>query len=114
MLDWKKLILYPLAIYAVIFLFVSVFVGLKINTHATWMTVATLAISIIGLYIASRAAEVDSIKNVLILCLVWVLVMVILDMILTVPFTGAVYFKTWTTYLSYAITFVMPLIFAKK
>lgn len=114
MLDWKKLILYPLAIYAVIFLFISALIGFKIDQTAGWVTVATLAISIIGLYIASRAAKIDSMKNAVILGLVWVVVMIVLDLILTMPFTGVAYFKAWTTYLAYAITFIMPVIFARS
>ena len=114
MLNPKKLFVYPAAIYAVIFLFISVLVGAKINTHASWVTVATLIISIIGLYIASRAAKVDSAKNAVILGLVWVAVMVVLDLVLTAPFTGYGYFAAWTTYLSYAITFVIPVIFSRE
>lgn len=110
MLTWQKLVLYPVAIYAAIFLFISALIGFKIDQTAGWVTWATMAISIIGLYIASRAANVKDTKKALILGLIWVIVMVVLDLILTLPFTGAVFFKTWTTYLAYAITFIMPVV----
>ena len=114
MLTWQKLILYPTAIYAVVFLFISALIGFGIDQTASWVTFATLAISIVGLYIASRVAKVDSTKNAVTLGLVWVVMMVILDLVLTMPFTGAEYFFSWTTYLAYAITFIMPVLFSKK
>jgi len=113
MLNWKKLFVYPAAIYAVIFLFISALIGFKINQTAGWVTWATLAISIIGLYIAARAAKLKSTKDTLILGITWVAVMIVLDLVLTMPFTGAVYFKTWNTYLAYAVTLLVPIFFAK-
>lgn len=113
MLTWQKLILYPAAIWAVIYLFICALVGFKMDTSASWVWIVTIIISIIGLYIASRAANIKELKKALILGLVWVIVMVILDLILTLPFTGATYFSSWKTYLAYGIAFLMPTIVSK-
>ena len=110
MLDWKKLILYPAAIWAVIYLFICALIGFKIDTSASWVWYASVAISIIGLYIAIRAANIKDIKKAMILGLVWVVVMFILDLVLPRPFTGWGYFMTWNIYVSYAITFLMPIV----
>jgi len=110
MLDWKKLILYPAAIYAVIFLFISALIGFKINASADWVMIVTTIISVIGLYIASRAANIRDFKKALILGLVWVIVMVVLDLVLTMPFTGAAYFSSWKTYFNYGLTFIIPIV----
>jgi len=113
MIDWKKLLLYPVAVWVVIYLFICVLVGLKINANANWVMVVTTLISLVGLFIASRAAKVDGIGKALVLGIAWVLVMVILDFILTKPFVAG-YFGSWKTYFNYGITFLMPVIFARK
>jgi hypothetical protein len=114
MLTWQKVVLYPLAIYAAIFLFISALIGFKIDQTAPWASIASYVISIAGLYIASRAAKMDTRKNAVLLGLSWVIVMVILDLILTRPFTGWGYFQSWQAYLSYALTFIIPSIFSAK
>lgn len=114
MLTWKKLILYPAAIWAVIYLFICALIGFKLNASADWVMMVTTIISIIGLYIASRAANIKELKKALILGLMWVIVMVILDLVLTLPFTGVGYFSSWKTYLAYAITFLTPIIISFK
>lgn len=113
MLDWKKLILYPAAIYAVVFLFISALIGFKIDAKADWVMIATTLISVVGLYIASRAAKVDSLGKAAILGLSWVLVLFILDLVLTRQYVPN-YFASWKSYLPYVLSFVMPLIFARK
>jgi len=114
MLNWKKLILYPAAVWAVIYLFICAIIGFKLNVHALWVEIIAWVISIVGLYIAAKAAKISAYKNVATLAIVWLAVMFVLDLILTLPFTGAIYFKTWTTYISYAIILIMPLVFAKE
>lgn len=116
MLTWQKLILYPAAIYAVVFLFISALIGFKINQTASWVMVATTLISVVGLYIASISAKIETMKTAVILGLVWVVVMVILDLLLTLPFAGWGYFRSWVTYLNYILVFVIPVVvsFMKK
>lgn len=109
MLDWKKLILYPAAVWVVVYLFICALIGFKINVQADWVMIATTIISVVGLYIASRAADIKDIKKAIVLGLVWVIVMVVLDIILTAPFAYR-YFDNWKTYFSYGLTFAIPII----
>jgi hypothetical protein len=109
MLTWQKLVLYPAAIWAVIYLFICALIGFKVNTMADWVMIVTTLISLVGLYIASRAVNIKDIKKAIILGLVWVIVMVILDLILTAPFAYR-YFDSWKTYVNYAIVFLMPIV----
>lgn len=110
MLTWQKLVLYPAAVWAVIYLFICALIGFKIATDASWVWIATLVISIAGLYIASRAANIKDLKKALTMGLVWIAVMIILDLILTRPFAGWEYFSSWKTYLAYALTFLVPVL----
>ena len=112
MLTWQKLVLYPLAIWVVIYLFICAFIGFKISTTADWVMMAITLINVVGLFIASKSAKLDSYKNVIILAIVWVLVMLILDLVLTVPFVSG-YLTNWKTFFSYGLVLVLPLIFAK-
>ncbi len=113
-MNWKKLILAPVAIYAVIFLFISVLVGAKANTEATWVWIITTIITIVGLYLAVNFTNPQNFKEGLIYGLVWVVILVVLDLILTIPFTGAEYFSSWKAYLPYALTLLAPIVLPKK
>jgi len=113
-MNWKKLVLPPVAIYAVIFLFISALIGAKIATDAVWVIVVDLAITVVGLYLATRYAKPKDIKQGLIYGLVWVVIFFILDLILTVPFTGMGYFSNWQTYAVYGLTLLMPTLLPKK
>lgn len=113
-MDWKKLILPPVAIYAVIFLFISVLIGAKINQEATWVWLVSLAITVVGLYLATNYAKPVSLSQGLIYGLVWLIILFVLDIVLTVPFTGWDYFSTWTTYLPYLLALLMPALLPKS
>lgn len=113
-MNWKKLVLPPVAIYAVIFLFISALIGAEANAETTWVWIVTLAISIIGLYLATNYARPKNVKEGLVYGLVWLIILFALDLILTVPFTGWAYFNDWKSYLPYALTILMPTFLPKK
>jgi hypothetical protein len=112
-MNWKKLLLYPLAIYGVIYLFICVLIGLKMDQHQTWVWIAGLVISIVGLFVATKYAKPKNIREGIIYGLVWLVVFFVLDLILTVPFTGWGYFG-WKSYVSYGITVLIPTLLPKK
>jgi len=113
-MDWKKFIIYPVAIYVVIYLFICVLVGMKVPTNATWVWIVTLLITIIGLYLATRYAKPKNIKEGLYYGLVWLAIFFVLDLILTRPFTGWAYFSSWKTWLVYALALLMPVLLPKS
>lgn len=112
-MNWKNFLVPPVAIYAVIFLFISALIGAKIDQTATWVWVVSLVIDIIGLYIASKYVAAKDTKEGLTYGLAWVLIFVILDFVLTVPFTGTGFFADWHSYIPYALALLMPTIFRK-
>ena len=113
-MNWKKLLLPPVAIYAVIFLFISVLVGAKMNQTAPWVWAATLIITLVGLYLATNYAKPKDWKDGLKYGLVWLVVLVVLDLILTAPFAGWGYFSDWKSYISYALTVLVPAVLPQK
>lgn len=113
-MNWKKFLIPPVAIYAVVFLFISALVGAKISTDATWVTIVDFVITIVGLYLAVNYSKPKNLKEGLIYGLVWALVLLLLDIILTVPFTGWEYFSSWKTWIVYALTILMPTLLPKK
>ena len=113
-LDWKKLFIPPIAIYAVIFLFISALVGAKIDTHAIWIWPITLIISVAGLYIATNYVKPGNWKDGLKYGIVWLVVLFILDLILTVPFAGAGYFSDWRSYVPYVLSILIPTVLAGR
>lgn len=113
-MTWKKFVLYPVGIYAVIFLFISALIGAKVDQHTTWVWLVTLVISIIGLYLATDYAKPKNWKEGITYGLVWLLILFILDIVLTVPFTGWEYYNDWKVYIPYILTLLFPVVFVKK
>lgn len=107
-MKWKQLLLPPVAIYAVIFLFISALVGAKIDQEALWVWVVTLVITVVGLALASRYAKPENMAKALQYGVVWLGILVVLDLILTAPFAGWDYFSDWRSYIPYALTLLFP------
>jgi len=113
-MNLKKLVIPPIAIYAVIFLFISALVGGKANTEANWVWIVSLVITIVGLYLGTNYAKPKSIGEGFIYGLVWLIVLFVLDIILTVPFTGWERFNAWQSYIPYLLTLLMPTFLPKN
>ena len=112
-MNWKKLVIPPVAIYAVIFLFISALIGAKVNAEALWVWIVTLIISIVGLYLAVNFARPSGTKQGLVYGLVWAVILLILDLVLTLPFAGPDYFMDWKSYIPYASSLLMPVLLPK-
>ena len=110
--DWKKFLIPPVAIYAIIFLFISALIGAKIDQHATWVWIVTLVISIVGLYIATNYVKPKDWQKGAKYGVVWLAIFIVLDLVLTVPFTGMEYFSDWKSYIPYALTLAIPTVLA--
>lgn len=115
-MNWKKLILPPVAIYAVIFLFISALIGMKVvqfGQQVLWVWIVDLIITIVGLYIAVGIAKPKNTKEALIYGIVWVIVLFVLDLLLTLPFMNN-YFSSWKAYIPYILTLLAPILLPKK
>ena len=112
--DWKKYVIPPIAIYAAVFLFISALIGAKIDQHAAWVWIVTLAISIVGLYIATGYVKPKNWQEGAKYGVMWLVILFILDLILTLPFTGVGYFSDWRSYLPYVLTLAIPIVLAGR
>ncbi|HEY4695069.1 MAG TPA: hypothetical protein VIH52_03885 [Candidatus Nanoarchaeia archaeon] len=112
--DWKKFLIPPLALYAVIFLFISALIGAKIDAEAIWVWIVNLGISIVGLYIATNYAKPENWRQGLKFGLVWLVIFFVLDLVLTVPFAGKDYFSDWKSYIPYVLTVAIPTFLASQ
>ena len=77
-----------------------------------WMV--TLGISVVGLYLATNYVKPSNWQEGAKYGVVWVIILFILDIVLTIPFTGAGYFSDWKSYIPYALTLLIPIVLAKK
>lgn len=113
-MNWKKVLIPPVAIYAVIFLFISALVGAKVNQEGMWVWLVSLIISVVGLYLGTQYAKPHTRKEGLTYGVLWLVIFVALDMILTAPFAGWDYFSNWKSYIPYVLTVIMPTLFLTK
>jgi hypothetical protein len=104
----KKFLITPIAIYAVIFLFISALIGAKIDAQAPWVYIVSLAIAIAGLYIGTNYVKPKNMQEGLKFGVVWLVILIVLDLILTLPFTGPEFFSSWHPYVSYVLTLLIP------
>ncbi len=107
-MNWKKVLLPPVAIYAVIFLFISALIGAKVDQTRAWVWVVSLVITIVGLYVGSRYTKPRNALDGLKYGVMWLIILVIFDLILTAPFAGWDYFSDWRSYVPYMLTLLVP------
>lgn len=113
-MNWKKILIPPAAIYAAIFLFISALIGFKIDQTKLWVEIVSWIILIIGLYLAINYVKPKNWQEGLKYGIFWVFILFVLDLFLTVPFTGWERFANWKTYISYAFTILLPTLWPKK
>lgn len=111
--NWKKHIIPPVSIYGAIFLFISFLVGFKINQNAFWVWIVSLLILSTGLFVAINHVK-PKMDERWRLGATWVVVLVVMDLILTIPFTGIGYFFDWRSYVSYLLVLLAPVVLVKK
>jgi hypothetical protein len=79
-MQWKKFFIPPVAIYAVIFLFISVLVGAKMDADATWVWIVSLVITVVGLILATSCTKPSTAQVGLKYGVAWLVVFVVLDL----------------------------------
>lgn len=109
-IDWKKALLFPVVIYAIAFLVASAFVAFKVETAGIVPWIVTTAAVLITAFILAKRLDLQNTKQALIYGVIWIMVLVVLDLAMTIPFTGIEYFYDWKAYLGYVLVFLMPAI----
>lgn len=113
-LNWKKTIGFGIIIWVVIFIFVTILVGFKVNTEAFFWWLITEIVLIITTVILAKKLTLTKIQVALSTGLVWVIITLILDLIITARFTTMEFFNSWQIWVSYAIILVVPVFCIKK
>jgi hypothetical protein len=112
-MNWKTLFITPIAIYGVISILIVLLGILNIDRDSSWVWLTGLIITAIGLYLATRYIHPQSLKQGFLISLVWLAIFIVLDIILALAFAGMEYFLDWKTYLPYALTLLIPMVFWK-
>lgn len=112
-MNYKKLFGWGIAIWGAAYLVATGFVAYKMQDNI-FAEIVTLIAMLIVLIAASRNLPDSSLAQVLKYSVGWVVIGVILDLVLTVPFTGYAIFYHWTIWVSYALILVLPPALAKR
>ncbi|MBU0540055.1 hypothetical protein KKF59_02480 [Patescibacteria group bacterium] len=112
-MNYTKLFGYGVAIWAAAYLTATIFVAYK----SMETLIAQIVVAVVGAlaaYIAGRKLAAKNAGAILKYSIPWVLIAVVLDMVLTVPFTGWGFFSTWSLWIGYALIALVPLAAIKK
>jgi peptidoglycan/LPS O-acetylase OafA/YrhL len=108
-MNWKALVIAPIAIYGTVSLLIVVLDSLHMDRDTYWVWAAGLLITSAGLYIAAKCIHPESWRQGILISLGWLAIFVVLDIILAFAFTALESFFDWKTYLPYALTMLIPL-----
>lgn len=112
-MDYKKLFGYGGLIWAVVYLVATAFVGYKLM-EMLWAQIVLVIISAILSYFLARNLNLNSVVEMLKYSLSWMAMSVVLNIILTVPFTGWAVFNSWDMWASYLLVLLVPLTAVRK
>ncbi len=107
-MDWKKAIMYGVALYVVMFMYWSVLVGFGVG-EALWGWILGYVVLAVAVGMAAKALGTTAKGEIIKYSAAWVIIMAALDALISVRFTGWGMFAMWQTYLGYAIVLLLPL-----
>jgi len=111
-MNWKKAVGYGAALWVLMFVIVSVFVGFKI-WGSTWLHVVTAFIAGVVSFVLAGYAKPAKASAALSYGISWAVVSAILDIAITMRFDSTV-FAQWPMWLGYALIILAPLLRVKK
>jgi len=112
-MNYKKLFGFGVMIWAVAYLIATAFVAYG-AMDALWAKTVLILVVAVVVFLAGKNLKSASVMNALKYSASWVVIGLILDMILTVPFTGWEIFSTWDLWVSYALVLLLPLLTVQK
>jgi hypothetical protein len=108
-MKYGALIGWGIGIYAVMFLVWSGFVTYGFVEGVLPRIVSLLTLITVSI-VAGRALHLVNWKDVLPYSATWVVVVIIADVVLSVPFTGWALFSDWNVWVGYALVLLVPLL----
>ena len=103
-MDWKKMIGFGLLIWVIMFAIVSVFIALNIY-DPLWGKILTILISGIVGIIFGRLLKTKILKMVLGYIVIWVVIGLVLDYVVTMRFEPAI-FAMWSLWVGYVLLII--------
>jgi len=113
-LNWKKTLGFGVVVWVVIFIFVTILIafGLREETFIRWLI--TQIVVIITAVILAKKLSLTKTTTALSTGLIWIVISLILDLLITSYFTTMEFFNSWKIWVSYAIILVVPVFCLKK
>lgn len=112
-LSFPKLILGGVIAYAVMFLLWSAFMAYGFAEGSAPKLIG-LAALVVTLMLLSKNAGLQSPMQALPYAVGWAIVIFLLDVLLSVPFTGWALFSDWNVWVGYALVVVVPLVYGAR
>ncbi|PWB38721.1 MAG: hypothetical protein C3F02_02315 [Parcubacteria group bacterium] len=112
-MNYKKVFGYGVLVWAVAYLVATVFVAYK-ATSTPWVDIVVAIAVAVASYFAGRSVAAHSAGAMLSYSFLWVIIGLVLNIILTVPFTGWGFFSSWYMWLSNALVLLVPLSTVRK
>lgn len=112
-INWKKAISSGIIIWGVAFVVVSVLMAIGIREgYLNWI-ITTIIIAITGYKLAQKMS-LKNMNSALSVGLLWVIVVVLLDWLITTHFATMAFFSDYKIWVSYAIILLIPVFSMKK
>jgi hypothetical protein len=107
--DWKNGLLDGVIYFLVIYVVATALVAYKVNPQSNiyaWIlvTLVTLATG----YILAVRLKVSSMSQGLVYGFIWLAVTLVLDLLITIPFTGISFFQNWQFWFGLVLTVFLP------
>jgi len=110
---WKSLFGWGAGIYAAMFLLWSIFIKYGFVEGLLPNAISIVVLSVI-VALAARSLHFTSWKDLLPYSIGWAVVVFVLDVLITVPFTGWAIFVHPRVIIGYALIIILPLLFFER
>jgi len=108
-MNYKKLIGYGVLIWVIVFAVVSAFIAFGVSSDNLFVNLVSLIAIIIAAWFLARNLKVKSQKEMVKYSLVWLAITVILDLAISIQFTGLELMAKWHVLLGYLLILIVPL-----
>ncbi len=107
-----KLIGFGALIWAVAFVVISGFIAFDVGAESTLVKASTLLALVLITLLLAKNLGVGSAKEMLQYSIVWLIIVLILDMVVCVRFTGWELLTQWNVIVGYLVILLVPLLVA--
>lgn len=112
-MNYKKLIGFGVLIWAVAYVLAMAFYAYHV-LGALWAKIILDIVVAVFAFFAACNLKKSSALKILAYSVVWVIIAFLLDLLLTVPYSGMGIYKTWDLWIGYALVLIVPLFAVKK